>query len=128
MKTPEKYRLKRGPMGSTEAYGCNGVFVIPHYKISGYEINCIVSDGMGWQHVSVSLSSTRRKVDRCPTWEEMCFVKSLFWDDEETVMQLHPPKSEYVNNHEYCLDLWKPDSIIIPLPESIMVGYKTGPA
>jgi hypothetical protein len=126
MKVPEKYRLiKHQFLGSDASYGCNGFFVIPHYKISNYTINCQVSDGMGWQHVSVTINSTERKVERCPTWEEMCYVKSLFWNDEETVMQLHPPKSEYVNCHPYCLHLWKPDSVEIPLPDSLMVGIKT---
>lgn len=111
-------------MATDYSYGNNGVFVIPHYKIANYSINCIVSDGMGWQHVSVTISSTQRKVERCPTWEEMCFVKNMFWNDDECIMQLHPPKSEYVNNHQHCLHLWKPDNIEIPLPESIMVGYK----
>ncbi|WP_456813633.1 MULTISPECIES: DUF7694 domain-containing protein [unclassified Bradyrhizobium] len=45
-----------------------------------------------WEHVAVS---TPR---RCPNWEEMCFVKDLFWNEEECVMQLHPPHSQYVNN------------------------------
>jgi hypothetical protein len=125
MKVPEKYRIRNGIMASDSSYGNNGVFVIPHYKISFYEINCIVSDGEGWQHVSVTISSTQRKVDRCPTWEEMCFVKSLFWDNDETVIQLHPPESEYVNNHKYCLHLWKPDNVEIPLPNSLMVGIKS---
>jgi len=124
MKVPEHYRVTKGIMGSDSSYGNNGVFVIPHYKVDNYEINCIVSDGMGWQHVSVTISSTKRKVERCPTWEEMCFVKELFWDDTETALQYHPPKSEYVNNHLYCLHLWKPDNIEIPLPNSLMVGFK----
>lgn len=116
-------------MASDSSQGNNGCFSIPHYKISFYFINCIVSDGMGWQHVSVSLTNNvpgkkTVSVNRCPTWEEMCFVKSLFWEDEESVMQLHPPKSQWVNNHPYCLHLWKPDSPEIPLPLQIMVGYK----
>lgn len=55
----------------------------------------------GWEHVSVSY----RK--RTPTWDEMCKVKEMFWNDDETVVQYHPPKSEYVNIHEYCLHLWR---------------------
>lgn len=72
-----------------------------------------------WEHVSVS---TRH---RCPTWREMCFVKDIFWDEEEAVMQLHPKKSSYVNNHDYCLHLWRPLDGQIPLPPEIAVGYKT---
>lgn len=107
---------------TTAADGNNGSFQIPHYKIADYYINCRVSDGLGWEHVSVSITSTARQVTRCPTWEEMCYVKSLFWDDEEPVMQLHPPKSMWVNNHPYCLHLWRPIGIAMPLPVPLMVG------
>lgn len=57
--------------------------------------------GWPWEHVSVSTE------ERCPTWDEMCKVKDWFWDPEEAVFQLHPPKSEYVNTHPYCLHLWR---------------------
>lgn len=55
----------------------------------------------GWEHVSVSY---RHKM---PTWDEMCRVKDLFWHEEETVVQFHPKKSEYVNNYPFCLHLWR---------------------
>jgi hypothetical protein len=48
----------------------------------------------------------------------------LFWDGEEVVIQFHPPKSEYVNNHLGCLHLWHPTRDKIPLPDSILVGIK----
>jgi hypothetical protein len=54
----------------------------------------------------------------------MCYVKNLFWGEDVSVMQLHPPKSEYVNNHKYCLHLWRPVNAEIPLPDSMMVGLK----
>lgn len=142
MKVPEKYRLINHPvLGSNSTFGNNGFFVIPHPKIANYFIQCQASDGMGWQHVSVSLIKqvnvgrykqpakwVKQMVERCPTWEEMCWVKGQFWEGDETVIQYHPPESEYVNNHPYCLHLWKPDSIEIPLPESMMVGYKNATA
>ena len=37
----------------------------------------------------------------------MGHVKDLFWGEEDAVLQLHPPKSEYVNNHPFCLHLWR---------------------
>ena len=47
----------------------------------------------------------------------MCAIKDMFFDHEETVMQLHPPVSEYVNIHPYCLHLWRPNNgRIIPRP------------
>jgi len=116
-KVPEKNRVqeKLGHLNSTEKDGNNGCFII---KESGRHFFCIASDGKGWEHVSVSLK------DRCPTWAEMCFIKSLFWDEEDTVVQFHPPKSEYVNNHQYCLHLWRPIGVSIPAPPSIMVGVR----
>lgn len=59
------------------------------------------SFGGGWEHVSVSY---RR---RTPTWDEMCKVKDMFWNEDETVVQYHPKKSDYVNLHPYCLHLWR---------------------
>jgi hypothetical protein len=53
------------------------------------------------EHVSVSL----RK--RCPTWDEMCIVKDIFWGGDELVCQFHPTKSQYVNIHPYCLHMWR---------------------
>jgi hypothetical protein len=71
----------------------------------------------GWEHVWVA---TDRR--RSPNWPEMCFVKDLFWDEEERVMQLHPPLSEYVKMHPYCLHLWKPKEGSIPAPPASLVG------
>lgn len=55
----------------------------------------------------------------------MCQIKELFFLDGETAMQLHPPEADYVNNHPYCLHLWRPHSETIPRPPSILVGIKS---
>jgi len=52
----------------------------------------------------------------------MAWVKSMFFEDEETVIQFHPPKSEYVNYHPFCLHLWRIVGEAFPLPPSICVG------
>lgn len=80
----------------------------------------IVSDGAGWEHVSVHIVSDGKQ--RTPSWAEMCKIKDFFWDDTETVVQFHPPKSEYVNNHKHCLHLWKPVGVDIPRPDPELVG------
>ena len=116
MKTPNKYRVITGPFASEDSFGNNGLFAIP---FEGHLLTVIASDGFGWDHVSVSLKN------RTPNWEEMCFVKDLFWDKDECACQFHPSESEYVNNHEYCLHLWKPQDQEIQLPPSLMVGIKT---
>jgi hypothetical protein len=69
----------------------------------------------GWEHVSVSIE------DRCPSWDDMCFVKFLFWEPEETVLQFHPAKSDYVNIHEFCLHLWRQVGTKVELPPTNLV-------
>ena len=113
---PEKFRVHDGQMASNAAFGNNGAFIL---KLKhGQTLFAIASDQWGWEHVSVS----RR--DRCPTWDEMCQVKALFWDGDDCVIQYHPPESEYVNNHPNCLHLWRKVDAAFPLPPSIMVGIK----
>lgn len=80
--------------------------------LRGYTgLNAICSWSGGWDHVSVSRS------DRVPNWGEMEAVKHAFFRDDETAMQLHVPAKDHVNNHEYCLHLWRPnDGREIPRP------------
>ena len=116
----EAGRVTTGRVATNSAWGPYGVFIIQGPCGSPLKIVASGDDDLsvGWEHVSVS---TPR---RCPNWIEMCYVKDLFWEEEECVMQLHPPKSEYVNNHPYCLHLWRPTRETIPMPPSIMVGDK----
>lgn len=119
---PEKLeagRLREGRFASSPDMGPYGAFFV--HGPCGCELKIISSGGdeTGWEHVSVS---TPR---RPPNWQEMCFVKDLFWEPEEAAMQLHPPQSDYVNNHPHCLHIWKPLFAMIPLPPSIMVGIKS---
>ena len=113
-KVPERYRVKQGAIGSDAGYGNNGAFVVGLKR--GQTLFVIASDMMGWEHVSVSRS------DRCPTWEEMCQIKAMFWDAEDIVLQFHPRESDYVNNHPNCLHLFRPIDAEIPTPPSILVG------
>lgn len=113
MKVPNEYRVRAGVLGSDDSYGNNGAFLVP---FRSYTFKVIASDAEGWEHVSVSLPN------RCPNWEEMCYMKDLFWDDTGCVVQFHPPKSEYVNNHNYCLHLWKPVGTTLPTPPRVLVG------
>lgn len=109
------WRIREGRLASGDEIRNNGAFMIPW---GGKVLSVIASDGLDWDHVSVSMP------DRCPSWEQMCFIKDLFFDPEEAVMQLHPPKSDHVNHHKFCLHLWRPQVKRIPLPPSILVGPK----
>jgi len=113
---PEKFRVLNGKMASDASYGNNGAFIV--LLRHAQKVYVIASSGMGWEHVSVS------RQDHCPTWDEMCQIKNIFWDEEDCCIQFHPPKSEYVNNHPYCLHIWRPLDGVIPIPPSILVGFK----
>lgn len=96
-----------------------GVFTVPCKGVRR-GMRVIASTGMGWDHVSVSLPM------RCPTWEEMERVKRLFFLPDEAAMQLHVATGEHISNHRFCLHIWRPnDGREIPLPPSIMVGFKS---
>lgn len=114
----ERYREPGIPGYQSKIGDRHGIFLVT-YK--GVVLYCIVTDGdqnyqggLGpeyeWEHVSVS---TR---NRTPNWYEMDFVKDLFWDESETVMQLHVPKSEHRNLHPHVLHLWRPRHGEIPRP------------
>ncbi len=110
----ENGRITYGMYASDAGYGLTGAFEVlgPNQR----ELRIISSEGDEWEHVSVSLPN------RTPNWAEMCFVKDLFWDEDETVVQYHPKRSEYVNIHPNCLHLWKPVGVELPMPPKGMVG------
>ena len=94
-------------------------------QIDWFEINgpcsrrlfIIAANGDSWDHVSVSVVGSMAT----PNWDEMCFVKDLFFEPEEAVFQLHPPHSRYVNVHAGYLHLWRPQHEAIPMPLLEMV-------
>lgn len=108
----EKYRV-RGERGQDF-----GAFLIT--GPNNMDLRIIASSGMGWEHVSVSLTG------RTPNWKEMCFVKNLFWEEDELVVQYHPTKENYINHHPNCLHMWKPKEGIILTPPRWMIGPYDG--
>jgi len=111
----EQGRIRSGPYASPPGSMFGAFFI---NGPCGAELKLVADDGAetGWQHVSVSVRH------RPPNWQEMAFVKDLFWAEDECVMQLHPPKADYINCHPYCLHLWKPTAQEIPRPPSLLVG------
>lgn len=90
--------------------------------IERVDMTFVASWGGGWDHVSVS--PLKKKI--VPSWEMMCKVKDIFFKPEEAVIQIHPPKDEYVNNMSNCLHLWRANDKDMILPPSFMVGYRPG--
>lgn len=116
-KVPEKFRVRSGELGSDESYGNNGAFALLSAQTNRI-LNIIASDGEGWEHVSVSLNN------RTPNWNEMTFAKNVFWDDSDLVVQFHPPKSEYINCHSFCLHMWRKvgTNDFCDVPSKLLVG------
>ena len=73
------------------------------------------SNGGGWDHVSVSYRN------RCPSWDEMCKIKAVFFLPEECCIEYHPAEADYVNVYQYCLHIWRPQNAEIPKPPKIFV-------
>jgi hypothetical protein len=109
----ERFRIRDGQLASSRHDGNNGMFVVP---MNGLRFAVMVSDGAGWDHVSISLP------DRCPTWDEMCAIKDMWFHPEECVVQYHPPRSVYRNACVYCLHLWRPQDAPLPMPSPDMVA------
>jgi hypothetical protein len=113
----EKGRLTTGPFDSPRGAMYGATFVTPP---NGEPLKVIFCDGtewdgMGmppppWDHVSVSCRN------RVPTWEEMCWVKRLFFNDNECVVQYHPAEKDYVNEHPNVLHLWRLVGQDFPMP------------
>lgn len=90
--------------------------------LSGWMGSVIASHGAGWEHVSVS----PYKKSYTPSWDDMVTIKNIFFHDNEAVIQVHPPKAEYVNNMPNCLHLWRCTYKNMVLPPSCLVGIRKG--
>ena len=119
-----KHRVRGGQFQSDDSFGFNGMF---HFQLPDRNgpvlVRCLASDGGGWRHVSVSFPG---HPTRTPSWEIMCKVKDLFWEEDRAVIQIHPKKADYVNHHKGCLHLWECLEAEQPLPPSNYVGPKEG--
>jgi hypothetical protein len=127
MKWPEQYRY-RGALskGKADPGDPFGLFIIPASTLIPCGLQVIASNGQcdetndtGWEHVSVS-----PVIDNVepPSWQEMCLIKELFWADDECVVQFHPAKKDYVNQHPGVLHLWrKKGAEPFPMPPKMCV-------
>jgi hypothetical protein len=114
----DQYRVKvppyESPLGATF-----GAFIIPGPH--SVDLKVVASTGeldekYPFDHVSVSTKK------RAPFWDEMEFIKRLFFAEDEYAMQLHVPPANHINFHPLCLHIWRPTKEKLPLPDPIMVG------
>lgn len=76
------------------------------------------TSALGWEHLSVSFD------DEIPSWNFMEKMKEMFWKDDEVCYQIHPKKSEYINDNEYCLHIWRNLNEDIKTPPTILIGFR----
>ena len=123
-----KWRIRKGSLASNDSVGRAGAFIIPLTQEKNAKVAMVIAiDGRdtGWEHVSVYVQyqASKGKIRRrTPNWGEMCFIKNSFWDEEECVVQYHPARSQYVNNHPFVLHMWKPNGQEMPVPPAMLVG------
>lgn len=102
-------RVHVDPVNQDRFQGCGWLMTKPK-RISEAAYVIWGSNEDGWEHVSVSFPK------RCPTWDEMCIAKDVFWREDEACYQIHPAKVTYINIHNYCLHIWRPKDGVLILP------------
>ena len=102
LRFPEQYRVQ-------SVYGLNS-FLVPFNAAKLAVLASIDTDdnGIKWEHVSVSLKN------RIPNWQELKFIKMIFWDPEDEVIQFFMPQSKCVKLYNNCVHLWRPINIKLP--------------
>lgn len=104
-----------------------GAFVFLKGEVN---LSVLVQISDGWEHVSVA-GQTMQMVDNemktqpvMPTWDDMSAIKAVFFEEEETVIQIHPPRSMNASAHDCTLHLWRPTGKVeFPLPPESLVNY-----
>ena len=112
--------IMNSPRISNIEEGMDGFKAI--YTVYNFQGSIICSKGAGWEHVSVSPFKKRY----IPTWEDMCYLKDICFNEDEAVIQIHPPKNQYVNNSVNCLHLWRCYYKDMILPPSCLIGVRQG--
>jgi hypothetical protein len=99
-------------MAPDEERALGGAFLVPFKREGDLRqrqwLRVIASSGAdqpaeyAFDHLSVSLSN------RCPTWEEMDYIKRLFFKPEEVAYQLHMPRlRQHQHASLHCLHIWR---------------------
>ena len=121
----ESHRVRDGVLASDAGYGNNGAFDVPFDKVT----MCVVaSSEAGWDHVSVRTEERNATICghcsvhvKTPIWDEMDYIRKLFFRGDEWVIQYHAPTDKHVNNHPHVLHLWRSQDEDMPVPPWWMV-------
>ena len=112
----ESHRVLDGPLASDKNYGNNGAFEVPYNHVL---LMIVVGSGGGWEHVSVH--AVGGGGSQTPSWEEMDYVRKLFFRADEWAIQYHAPTAKHIEHHPHVLHMWRPQNETIPVPPTWMV-------
>ncbi|MDS6237441.1 DUF1827 family protein, partial [Clostridioides difficile] len=70
--------------------------------------NVIYSVENGKEHLTISNEK------RFPNWNEIKYVRYKLMKPNKTIVQILPPKEEYINLHENCFHLWEIEDNAVP--------------
>jgi hypothetical protein len=113
-------------LASDDSFKGAGAFLITR-KVNGYsrKLFVIADDARfsetGWEHVSAHIYKGIDRQPETPTWDDMHYLKRVFWSDDEMVVQIHPAQKDYVNFHEHTLHLWRCVDKEFPMPDKAFV-------
>lgn len=80
---------------------CGGLGFLERDDIPACSLVFTRNESEKYDHVSIA------PVDGItPTWDQMCILKDLFFNEDEECVQIHPKAEHYVNIKKNCLHLW----------------------
>lgn len=112
----ESHRVLDGVLASDKSCGNNGAFELAYNDV--LLVIIASSDGV-WDHISVH--SVGEHGSQTPTWDEMDYVRKLFFRNDEWVIQYHAPTDKHINDHQHVLHMWRPQIEKLPVPPRWMV-------
>lgn len=92
-------------------------FIIPIDELCPFSHNlyAIANTRDGWDYVLVSVKdSDLKSLNRYPTWDEMSYIRSMFFRKHETVIQLNFPEDTSADAFELGLFRSRDQNIIHP--------------
>lgn len=123
--SPEENRIRdKKLVGSFEATGNNGLFILPNDKIVGSFFVIWVETEPGFIHMTVTVNRKGHKGGRAPNTEELTWVKEQFWDKEDVVVQYFVGAEGYQHINPAIVNLYECTRIFFPVPPSVKAGIE----
>lgn len=108
---PNQFRVRTHPeLGTDDSAGNNGTF---SFEAEGYKFLCAAVEGAEWENVSVQINRSRQ-----PDQEQLLFIRSLFWDDDDIVVFFLPAPKNYTP----IVQLWRSKKFKMITPPLELIG------